>query len=195
MSKIYLSPLAHPYARYGLAVALLQEQITPEELSEDNVVGVLTQAIESGLGHFRLATQDNPDTAEVLRFEYIKLADFQRSPNLIQGKLAAQGKYLAPSLVSTDGDAGDTYKNAVLITELLSNGSPLEKSIELKRSFAPTTTKINNGKKSQSPPSATLFEAACSAIATLTHIKPAAWSEKQVKPRSRVLVLIEPTWN
>ncbi|CAN5697644.1 hypothetical protein BH24ACI2_BH24ACI2_00730 [soil metagenome] len=174
--KDLLTNLIHPYSRYGLAVALLEARTSPDELTEENVSEFLAQTIELGLENFRFATDDNPQTTNVLHFYTIKSKDLRQNSKLIQSAgLAAQGKYLAPTILTTDGDAKGTFDNAIKILELLEKGSPLESKYVLSRSFAPTTAKINNGRGSQSPPDGTLFEAACSVITTLTKIKPAAW--------------------
>jgi predicted RNase H-like HicB family nuclease len=170
--------LAHPYSRYGLVAALLQKQIQPDELSDEEIHEVLAQAIETGLNHFRLTTTDDPAVSDSLRFMNVPLVELQRDAKLIQSAgLAAQGKYLAPSIVTTDGDAKGSYDNAIAIVEGLRGEKDLQSDFVFSRSFAPTTAKINNGKSSQSPPKGSLLEAACSAITTLTPNKPAAWIE------------------
>lgn len=170
--------LAHPYSRYGLATALLQKQIQPDELDEEEIHEMLAQALETGLNHFRLMTTDDPTVSEVLRFASVPLVELQRDTKLVQSSgLAAQGKYLAPNVVTTDGDAKGSFENAVTIIEGLRNEKDLQSDFVFSRSFAPTTAKINNGKSSQSPPKGSLFEAACCAITTSTPNKPSAWVE------------------
>lgn len=174
--KELLQNLVHPYSRYGLAVALFEEQMPLEDLTEENVSEVLAKAIEAGLENFRLMTDDNPETEKVLRFRPIKKDALLDNTRLVQSAgLANQGKYLAPNVVTTDGDAKGTFENAKKIIELLRANTSLLKPLELSRSFAPTTAKINNGKSSQTPPKGTLFECACNVITTTTPIKPSAW--------------------
>ncbi len=176
--KELLQNLIHPYSRYGLAIALFEAQMPLDELTQENVSEVLAAAIEAGMENFRIMTDDNPETAEILRFRQIKKDILFKDSKLVQSAgLANQGKYLAPSIVTTDGDAKGTFENAKSIAESLRKSVSLLKPQDLSRSFAPTTAKINNGKSSQSPPKGTLFECACSAITTLTPIKPAAWLE------------------
>jgi len=176
--KELLQNLVHPYSRYGLAIALFEAQMPLDELTQENVSEVLAKAIETGLENFRLMTDDNPQTAEVLRFRQIKKDVLLKNSKLVQSAgLANQGKYIAPSVVTTDGDAKGTFDNAKDIVESLRKNVSLDKTQDLSRSFAPTTAKINNGKSSQSPPKGTLFECACSVITTLTPIKPSAWLE------------------
>lgn len=171
--------LPHPYARYGLAVALLQKQLNTSDLDEAVVPEMLAEAIETGLENFRLFTDDNPATAEVLRFSQYRIHQLAQDTKLIQSSgLASQGKYLAPSIVTTDGDAKGTWDNAAsILADLRQETVDLTSGFTLSRSFAPTTAKINNGKSSQSPPKGTLFEAACSVVTTLTPTKPSAWIE------------------
>jgi DNA-binding protein H-NS len=170
--------LLHPYSLYGLAVALLEARMTLDELNETNVREYLAEAIETGLGNFRLTTEDDPQKVEVLRFRALPLTELRQDKRLIQSAgLASQGKYLAPSIVTTDGDAKGTFDNAAKMIEKLRANEALDSSFTLSRSFAPTTAKINNGKISQSPPKSSLLEAACSVITTLTPRKPSAWVE------------------
>ena len=172
--KKLLATLIHPYPSYGLAVALLQARKSPEDLTPENTPIFLLQTIEQGLENFRFKTDDNPQTAEVLKYSTIKLKDLLENKNLVQGELSRVGKYLAPTVITTDGDAKGTFENAAKIISLLRDNISLESKYTFSRSFAPTTAKINNGNKSQSPPDGTLFEAACSVIATLTEKKPAS---------------------
>ena len=85
--KELLQNLVHPYSRYGLAVALFEEQMPLEELTRENVSEVLAKAIEAGMENFRLMTDDNPETAEILRFTKIKLKDLRENKNLVQYNL------------------------------------------------------------------------------------------------------------
>jgi hypothetical protein len=147
-------------------------------LNDEEIHEMLAQTLETGLNHFRLMTTDDPTISETLRFVAVPLIELQRDAKLVQSVgLAAQGKYLAPSVVTTDGDAKGSYENVVAIIEGLRSEKDLQSDFVFSRSFAPTTAKINNGKSSQSPPKGSLLEAACCAIATSTPNKPAAWIE------------------
>ena len=171
--------LLHLYLRYGLAVAAFQSKLA-DDLSEADLRRALIRAIETGLGQFRMRTHDNSLHDMVLKFEPIKLREIREKPHLAQSAgLAAQGIYLYPTLVTTDGDAGETFKNAAKLIDLLGTSTALEERMELGRSFAPTTGKINhNAKASQTPPKGTLLEAACAVVATITPLKPAVWTEQ-----------------
>lgn len=192
--KDLLSTLVHPYSRYGLAVTLLEARVSLDDLTEENLPKFLTQAIEQGLENFRFMTDDNPETAEVLRFHPIRYSILRQNANLVQSAgLTAQGKYIAPTVLTTDGDAKGTFTKATNILELLKNGESFEKLYTLSRSFAPTTAKLNNGKGSMSPPKGTLLEAACSVISTLTPRKPASLvnvSKKEGKVELRNVIII-----
>jgi len=169
--------LLHPYSRYGLAVAAEQGRL-PDAVTETGLREALIEAIETGLGEFRMRTWSDPAHDEVLVFEAVKLSELDKNRELVQGTLATRGIYLFPTPVTTDGGASDTFTNALDLVRQLREAVPLAAGAVLSRSFAPTTGKINhNAKASQSPPKGTLFEAACAAIATVTQLKPAAWTK------------------
>jgi hypothetical protein len=167
--------LPHPYARYGLAVALRRRDLaTP--LTEDELRADLIFAIEDGLGHFRMQTADDPQHSTELKFTPVKMSALLDDTNLVQSAgLAARGIYLYPSVVTIDGGAKDTFKNAQALLEAVKVKKTFDSSTELSRSFAPTTAKINSGTASQTPPKGILLEAVCSVITTLTANKPAVW--------------------
>ncbi|WP_375419456.1 hypothetical protein [uncultured Hymenobacter sp.] len=167
--------LLHSYPRYGLAVAAYQSQLA-DTVAEAELRMALVRAIEAGLGKFRMRTWNNSLHDKILKFEPVRLTDLIDKPQLVQSAgLAAQGIYLFPTLVTTDGGAKDTFRNAQEIIGQLRGAVSLTAVTTLSRSFAPTTAKINNGTASQSPPEGTLLEAACAIITTVTPLKPAAW--------------------
>lgn len=168
-------PLTHPYTRYGLAVALFQGRLG-EHFTEVELREALAQAIETGLGHFRMRTPDDPQLTRLLHFYPVKLEELEGDPSLVQGALAPRGIYLYPSVITTDKTANLTFQSAVAIVAALRGDTKLDASQDLRRSFAPTTSKINNGTASQSPPKGTLLEAAAALVTTLTPLKPAAWA-------------------
>lgn len=171
-----LLPLAHPYARYGLGVALIEGRIEVDEISEATLRPALIGAIEAGMERFRMRTPDDPALTRELTFRTIAAMELERDVTLVQSAgLAARGIYLFPSIVTSDGNAKDTYGNALAVLQKLRDGEKLDSIYTLSRSFAPTTAKINNGTASQSPPKGTLLEAACALVTTLTPIKPSAW--------------------
>lgn len=173
--------LLHPYPRYGLAVAAYRSQLA-EVVTEVELRESLVRAIESGLGQFRMRTWNNSLHDKVLKFEPIRLTDLKQQPNLNKGNLASKGIYLFPTIVTIDGKDTPTLlvKASVEIIRGLENGMPFNTQMELMRSFAPTTGKLNhNAKASPTPPKGTLLEAACALLTTVTPLKPAAW----VRPR------------
>jgi len=172
-------PLAHPYTRYGLAVALYSAKLRPENLEENSLRVALADALENGLENFRMRTDTEPLLERLLTFAPVSLATLQAKPNWIQSAgLASQGIYIFPTVVTTDGDAKGTFENAAAMIQSLRDGDASDSSRKYSRSFAPTTAKINNGTASQSEPKGTLLETACAAIATLTPLKPASLSER-----------------
>jgi hypothetical protein len=182
LAKSPLYNLPHPYARYGLAVALMQATKDWEfgNAVEKDLPEILAREIEAGLNHFRLETQDDPESADVLRFGWISLERLRNDRSLIKGKLWKVGKYLAPTIISTDDDVkkiavDKTFDKAEDLIKALREGINLGKGgFKLTRSFAPTTSKINNGTKSPVEPKTLLLEAVCTLITTVTEFKPAA---------------------
>lgn len=174
-------PLDHPYARYGLAVALCQSQLSAKAsdvaaLDEATLRAALADSIESGLESFRMRTLDEPLLTRELNFVPVKLSLLRQDKTLVGSKgLADQGIYIYPSILTTDAKAKDTFNNGELVLAALRGDKKSEATQDLSRSFAPTTAKINNGSGSQTPPKGTLIEAACALVTTLTPLKPAAW--------------------
>jgi hypothetical protein len=167
--------MLHSYPRYGLAVAAYLSRLA-DTVTEAELRGALVRAIEAGLGKFRMRTWNSSLHDKILKFEPVRLSDLIDKPQLVQSAgLAAQGIYLFPTLVTTDGGAKDTFRNAQEIIKLLRDATSLSATFTLSRSFAPTTAKVNNGTASQSPPTGTLLEASCALITTITPLKPASW--------------------
>ena len=171
--------LTHPYSRYGLAVALRRH--TPgESVTEDELRDYLIFALEDGMGHFRMRTADNPQHSTELKYEPVRRTELLANTSLVQSAgLAGKGHYLYPSIITSEKTAQDTFKSVVTLVKMLKELKPLDSKIDLKRSLAPTTAKINNGTASQKPPKGSVLEAACSAIATMTAVKPAALIKKK----------------
>ncbi len=178
-SPLLLAPesLAHPYARYGLAVALAfhtggkpYPSLTEEELRE-----ALARAIESGLNSFRMATVDNPQHQQELRFRPIPLDELRADASLVSGSLAARGMYLFPSIITSDKQVRGTFADVEkVLVDLRNQTVSFNQVMELKRSLAPIAGEVNNGGKEKINQKGTLFEAACTAIATVASEKPAA---------------------
>lgn len=175
-------PLEHPYARYGLAVALRAAELPNEGASEVELSRALVQVIEEGMERFRMRTDDVPSSSEqLLEFREISLAQLRKDTNLVQSAgLAARGIYIFPSVVTTDGGAKGTWDNAEATLKRLQSGEKLDASLKFSRSFAPTTAKINNGTGSQTEPKGSLLEVACCLVTTLTPLKAAAWPGQNV---------------
>jgi len=170
-----LLELTHPYPRYGLAVALVEARENRATLDAQSLASVLVEAIENGLEHFRMETQNDPAISETLLFVPIRAHNLRQNLGLVQGNLAIQGKYLFPSVLTTDKEAKKTFDSANKILNELNQGKSLGDKLPMSRSFAPTTAKINNGRASQAPPKGSLLEAACSIVTALTPTKAAAW--------------------
>lgn len=132
-------PLAHPYSRYGLAIALYGAKLQPGNLEEAALRAALADALEIGLESFRMRTDTEPLLERLLSFAAVPLATLQARPNLIQSAgLASQGIYIYPTVITTDGDAKGTFENAEAIIKALRAGDATDSSRKYSRSFAPT---------------------------------------------------------
>lgn len=171
----------HPYPRYGVAAALvaLSEDYELSDLTNlKTIASFAAEAIERAMNSYTLYTANNPlDLATtILKFDY--LDNKKVEPGQKSGQTAGNGYYLAPHIITNDKSSANTVIEAREIRKILLNASEedlLKPQQKLKRSFAPLTSKINNGKTSMAEPKANLIEAAFTVIATLTRYKPAAY--------------------
>jgi hypothetical protein len=166
----------HPYARYGLALTMVKNRVN----SIDNLTALmLAKSIDDGLNRFRMRTDDSPDTSNKLKYYYLNEKDLNRNKTMIQSSgLAGKGIFLSPTVISGEKVVKNTYTGTQAIRDSLKKGKvKLFVDQTLTKSIAPTTAKINNGKKSQSEPKGTLLEAACASITTICEEKPAAWAD------------------
>ena len=177
-----LLDLTHPYACYGLAVSLFLSKLRPDEIdtySEEIIIEALITAIEDGLSHFRMLTEDKPELVTLLRYKAIRMSELEKDNSLVASSgLAKQGKYLYPTIITSEKSAKDTYNVAKEIIKSLTARNSLAKKSEFRKCFAPMTTKINSGKWSQSSPKSSLLEISCSLITALTPLKPAGFTQK-----------------
>lgn len=172
----------HPYPRYGFAAALVNSAYynSPEHLkSWEDIKALALEALKDGLNKFSLFTKDNPEQegSETLRFRYVPAEVL--SPGKANGQVAATGYYIAPHIITSDGSAANTKGETDALIKALEKCDKEEvlfKPTDLKRSFAPLTTKVNNGSKSAQNPKASLRDAAFTCIATLTAFKPAVYA-------------------
>jgi hypothetical protein len=170
----------HPYPRYGVAASLLEmrDEYGLEDLTNLKTIARLAaETIERTLNRYTLYTENNPNdlATTVLKFDYLKGAKVD--PGQKSGQTAGNGYYLAPHIITNDKSSASTVAEARVIREQLLKTPEqdlLKPQQKLKRSYAPLTSKINNGKQSMAEPRANLLEAAFSAITTLTEYKPAA---------------------
>lgn len=167
----------HPYPRYGVAAALVEQHAFLDGLTTwQRVAELAWKAIDRALNRYTLFTDDDPalETTEAMRFSYMdeKILD----PGKKSGQVAARGRYLSPFIITTDGSSAATVAEARAIRDLLKKATEEDmfKTLKLKRSFAPLTSKVNNGRSSMAEPKSSLLEAAFTVVATLTEFKPAA---------------------
>ncbi|NBC17348.1 MAG: hypothetical protein GVY18_08560, partial [Bacteroidetes bacterium] len=162
----------HPYPRYGLATTLVQAGEANDWRSALNdsahLVRLARRAVEDGLNHFRLHTTANLDEATELRYRYLSNEELETS-----GQKADDGYLIAPHVVIDDQNSRYLIKEARGFLDDLSRGIDPDAVAEMKRSFAPFTTKLNEGTASLSNPKSTRLEAVFSLVAALTRVKPA----------------------
>lgn len=162
----------HPYPRYGLAVMLVEAGQGNDWESALNdttrLVEMAGKAVEKGLNHFRLHTTANLDEDTELRYRYLSNDELETS-----GQKAKDGYFIAPHVVIDDRSARYLIKEARSFLDDLTEGINPQASTELKRSFAPFTTKLNEGSASLSNPKSTRLETVLSLVTALTPVKPA----------------------
>jgi len=165
----------HPYPRYGLAVALVRGEAGAEwktVLDEpETLLRYAREAIAEGLQHFRVHTSDDLDEDRTLEYRWLSNDELETS-----GQKAGDGYYIAPHVVIDDRNARYLIKEArstIADLEDPSSSDP-QASVKMKRSFAPFTSKLNQGTKTLSEPKSTRMEAVFSLVAALTPRKPAA---------------------
>jgi len=165
-----MKTFSHPLSNYGLAIVCYKNKLTNmDEVTHQ----VLIEALRDSLRHFRLNCLLDASLSENLMFEYIGLEDLQKNQTLVQSAgLANKGKYLATNIIADEKSVKHTYNGLVKLIAKLEEKVSLHKAEALTMSIAPVSGKINNGKTSQSSPSASLLEVACSAIASTTPFKP-----------------------
>lgn len=171
----------HPYPRYGVAAALVEMQdqgVLLEDLTNLKVTAdFAAKVLDRVLNRYTLRTEDKPldETTTLLKFAYMdgKKVD----PGQKSGQTAGNGYYLAPHIITNDKSSGMTVAEVRAIRGLLLKAKEedlLKPQQKLKRSFAPLSGKINNGRASMAEPKANLLEVAFTAITTLTEYKPAS---------------------
>lgn len=88
-------------------------------------------------------------------------------------KAAKDGFYTSPHILTGDRVSAGAVKEAILIIKNIEvNKLP---RVALKKSFAPTTSKMNSGKQSMTEPKVDFIEAALTMVASLSSLKPAAY--------------------
>jgi len=162
----------HPFSRFGLAYLMYVEQI---QSIEKVTKGMLLKHLKIGLGHFRMRTKNNPETDDVLKFEYIGFQEMIDSKINDTKDLSKKGIYLCPNVLTTDFNSKTTWQSLVNIVNLVNQtefGDLILKRADLTTGLVPISGKFNNGGKGQSYPKASLFEIVCCAISSTTPYKP-----------------------
>lgn len=166
----------HPYPRYGLAVTLVENRAANDWQTmlndTERLMEMAGPVVTDGLGHFRLHTSNDLDDATELQYRRLSREELETS-----GQKASGGYYIAPHVVIDDRSARYLIKEARDFLKEVDEGLDPEGSTELKRSFAPFTTKLNEGTSTLSNPKTNKLETVFSLVASLTPLKPAAQVE------------------
>ena len=166
----------HPYPRYGLAVTFVENGVANEWRTALEKPGRLMEmagpVVADGLDHFRLRTSNDLDDATELQYRRLSRNELETS-----GQKASGGYYIAPHVVIDDRSARYLIKEARSFLEEPDEGLDPSAPTELKRSFAPFTTKLNEGTSTLSNPKTSKLETVFSLVASLTPLKPAAQVE------------------
>lgn len=164
----------HPYPRYGLAVSLVRGEVGTDwrgALEEpETLLQCARTAIAESMQQFRVHTPDDRESDLTLQYHWLSNEDLETS-----GQKAEDGYYIGPHVVINDRNVRYLIKEARSALDDLDDPSSIDPqaSVKMKRSFAPFTSKLNQGTKSLSEPKSTRLEAVFSLVAALTPVKPA----------------------
>ncbi|MDZ7693035.1 MAG: hypothetical protein U5K69_18245 [Balneolaceae bacterium] len=177
MGGIIMNYFDHPYPRYGLAAVLAHNDIRINGKdsfpSQEELAKLAAEYINKAMHKYRLHTQDKPkdDAESTLQFRYLAFEDLATTKS--EGQTSANYYYLAPHVATGDTSANRLITEARKKSKKLAKAKGLDKTVKLKRSFSPFTTKLNEGTKTLSNPKGTLLQAGFTLVTTITPIKPA----------------------
>lgn len=159
----------HPLPRFGFEVLRFNSGLTDFE-SEQSLIDIAASYIEEALTKFMISPKEMPNEEnESVTYSYFTDA----KPGKANGQVSVNGFFSAPHIV-TGNNAADIVKEAkARIAEANKEKTPA--SVELKKSFAPTVSKINAGTISMSNPRVGFVEALLTMVASLSALKPAAY--------------------
>lgn len=159
----------HPLPRFGFEVLRFNSGLTDFD-SEQSLVDAAVSYIEEALTKFMVSPKEMPNEGnESVAYSYYADA----KPGKANGQVSVNGFFSAPHIV-TGNNAADIVKEAkARIAEAKKEKTPA--NVELKKSFAPTVSKINAGTISMSNPRVGFVEALLTMVASLSALKPAAY--------------------
>lgn len=165
----------HPLPRYGLAAAMVQFDLDDcdiERSTDTELLDLAAGTLFQNLSDILMKAESLPEKEQAFKFRPV--ADEELEPGKKSGQVAEHGFFIMPH-VTTSNNAADVVKEIRNLLELIGSRKHT-KPYELKRSFSPVIAKFNAGKKSMSNPKVSLLEAALTAVATVTSLKPAAFN-------------------
>ncbi len=159
----------HPVVRFGMANGLVEFPEFKTKIHQKEALWELAnKTLQQGLYTLVLGPRENT-LNNTIHYFYLAREDLKN-----RGK-APDGYFTGPHVL-TSQNIGDLIKETEKLIKLL-NGGFVEKTVELKRSFAPMISKRNAGKKTMTNPKIDILEAAFTCITTISHLKPAAYTE------------------
>ncbi len=162
---------AHTYPRYGLAAAIVDQDVLNWKAAledAERLLKIAGGALQNALHRYRVHTASDLEDATTLKYRYLAADEVESS-----GQKAEDGYYIMPHVVIDDQSARYSVKGVRSMIKKIDKGVNSGKSAQLKRSFTPFTTKLNQGTQSQSNPKSTTLEVAFSMVAAVTPLKPA----------------------
>lgn len=161
---------AHTYPRYGLAAAIVDQDVLDwkDILSDtDRLLETARVAIKGAMNRFRIHTASDLDNAKTLQYRYLGAEDIEK------GQGAEDGYYVMPHVITTDRQRGNTIQAVWNMLDRLDPPVNLNRTDKLQRSLSPFAAKLNAGSASLSDERTDVLEAAFSLVASITPLKPA----------------------
>jgi hypothetical protein len=161
---------AHTYPRYGLAAALVDQDVLSwkEALSDtEYLLNIARAAVKSAMTRFRIHTTADLDNETTLQYRYLGTEDIQK------GQGAEDGYYVMPHVMTTDRQRSNTIQAVWDMLDRLNPPVNLNRTDKLQRSLSPFAAKLNAGSSSLSDERTDVLESAFSLVASITPLKPA----------------------
>lgn len=164
----------HPFPRYGVAAAAVRfPELDLDFSTEESLALLARKALRDQLSGLLLHGAGSGGSTQFKTVPSEKL-----DPGKKSGQITANSYFIAPHATTNNNLANAVKEIKALIAQLESQ--QVNKSVALKRSYAPHVAKINAGGKAMSDPKTDVLQAAFTAVAMSTPLKPAAYLGKDL---------------